>query len=262
MAKEAGADILNEDGSFRYPSYVQDIMGPIYFDNGFGPFRWVCLSGKESDLLETDNLAEEVLKKMLDESPPEIRQQIIDNLSWIRGAASNKLDVGSKARILYSNAEGRVLLALAFNEAVRTGRLSGPVVIGRDHHDPSGTDSFLRETSDVYDGSAPTADMSTQTFIGNATRGATWASLHNGGGVGWGNVINGGFGMYLDGSKIVDENIVSMITWDVVSGVARRAWAGSKPANATIRRELQRVSDLKVTLRHDVDSSLLEKLFN
>jgi urocanate hydratase len=260
MAREAGAEILNEDGSFRYPSYVEDIMGPVYFDNGFGPFRWVCLSGLESDLLETDKIAAEVLEEMLAEAPSEIRQQLIDNLSWIRGAADNKLDVGSKARILYSNAEGRMRLALAINAAVRSGRLKGPVIIGRDHHDPSGTDAFLRETSDIKDGSAPTADMSTQTFLGNAIRGATWVSLHNGGGTGWGNANNGGFGLYLDGSDEADRTIVSMITWDVVSGVSRRAWAGSINANATIRRELARIPELQVTLRSEVDRLALEKL--
>lgn len=260
MAREAEAEILNEDGSFRYPSYVEDIMGPVYFDNGFGPFRWVCLSGLESDLLETDKIATEVLEEMLAEAPPEIRQQLLDNLSWIRGAANNKLDVGSKARILYSNAEGRMRLALAINEAVRSGRLKGPVIIGRDHHDPSGTDAFLRETSDVRDGSAPTADMSTQTFLGNAIRGATWVSLHHGGGTGWGNAINGGFGLYLDGSEEVDTTIVSMITWDVVSGISRRAWAGSENANAAILRELERIPELQVTLRHHVDRSALAEL--
>jgi len=259
VAEESGAEIFL-DCKPRYESYVQGLMGPLYFDLGFGPYRWVCLSGLDEDLRETDAIAIEVIKVMLETAPPEIRQQLTDNAQWIVDAGKFNLAVGSRARILYSNATGRVLTALAMNKAVREGRLKGPVVIGRDHHDTGGTDSFLRETASVYDGSAPTADMATQCVIGNAMRGATWVSLHNGGGTGWGNVTNGGFGLVLDGSERVDRVIESMLTWDVLCGVTRRAWAGSDSANWAVRDEAQRVEGFLPTLAETVDAALIEAL--
>ncbi|MEG1556459.1 MAG: urocanate hydratase, partial [Bacteroidales bacterium] len=237
-ASRAGADILKKDGSFQYPSYVQDIMGPMCFDYGFGPFRWVCTSGKSEDLDLTDHLAMEVLEKMSQSSPVEISQQMRDNITWIQGAKDNKLVVGSQARILYADAEGRIKIAEAFNQAIKEGKLTGPVVLGRDHHDVSGTDSPYRETSNIYDGSSFTADMAIQNVIGDSFRGATWVSIHNGGGVGWGEVINGGFGMLLDGSEEADRRLKNMLFWDVNNGIARRAWARNEEALFTIKRAM------------------------
>lgn len=260
-SSRAQADILNSDGFFKYPSYVQDIMGPICFDYGFGPFRWVCTSGKEEDLAITDELAREVLKKMVSTAPAQISEQLRDNLKWIQSAQENKLVVGSQARILYSNSEGRIQIALAFNQAIREGKILGPVVIGRDHHDVSGTDSPYRETSNIKDGSKFTADMSVQNFVGDAFRGASWVSLHNGGGVGWGEVINGGFGMVLDGSMDCDQRIQSMIYWDVHNGLARRSWAGNPGAFFSIQQAMEKEKNLNVTLPQQVDEALLERTF-
>jgi urocanate hydratase len=254
----AGADILRPDGSFRYPSYVQDIMGPLCFDYGFGPFRWVCASGDPEDLRLTDRLAAEVLESMLREAPPEIRQQLADNLHWIRTAEQNRLVVGSQARILYADSEGRIRIAEAFNRALAEGRLAGPIVLGRDHHDVSGTDSPYRETSNIYDGSSFTADMAVHNFVGDGFRGATWISLHNGGGVGWGEVINGGFGLVLDGSPEAGERLRSMLFWDVNNGIARRAWARNREADFAIRREMERTPLLSVTLPNLADDALIE----
>ncbi|MDE6277734.1 MAG: urocanate hydratase [Muribaculaceae bacterium] len=257
-ASRAGADIMAEDGAgFRYPSYVQDIMGPLFFDYGFGPFRWVCASGKAEDLEMTDAIAAEVLEEMMKESPEDIRGQLGDNLHWIREAGRNRLVVGSQARILYADAEGRTRIALAFNEAIRDGRLSGPVVLGRDHHDVSGTDSPYRETSNIYDGSQFTADMAVHNVIGDAFRGATWVSIHNGGGVGWGEVINGGFGMVIDGTEESARRIREMLFWDVNNGIARRSWARNGGAMDAIRREMARTPGLKVTMPSIVDDELL-----
>lgn len=261
VATDSGADILNNDGTPRYQSYVDGLMGPLYFDYGFGPYRWVCLSGDDQDLEITDDLALGVINDMLVDASPEIRQQLSDNAQWIKDAGKYKMAIGSRARILYSNAEGRVRIALAMNKAVRDGRLKGPVVIGRDHHDTGGTDSFLRETSSVHDGSAPTADMATQCVIGNAMRGATWVSLHNGGGTGWGNATNGGFGLLLDGSRATDNIIESMLTWDVLCGVTRRAWAGSPAANKAVRAEVARVHGFEPNLANLVDPEILQYLF-
>lgn len=258
----AQADILRPDGSFRYPSYVQDIMGPMCFDYGFGPFRWVCASGKPEDLRMTDQLAAEVLSAMLDEAPDEIRQQLADNLHWIRTAEQNKLVVGSQARILYADSEGRIRIAEAFNKALSEGKLAGPIVLGRDHHDVSGTDSPYRETSNIYDGSAFTADMAVQNFVGDAFRGATWISLHNGGGVGWGEVINGGFGMVLDGSPEAGERLRSMLFWDVNNGIARRAWARNHEARFAIEREMRRSPNLQITMPNLADDLLIENCFS
>lgn len=260
-ASRAGADIMNEDGTFRYPSYVQDIMGPMCFDYGFGPFRWVCASGDSSDLDLTDRIAMEVLEKLALESPAEIMQQMLDNIRWIREAKQNKLVVGSQARILYADCDGRTGIATAFNEAIRQGRLNGPVVLGRDHHDVSGTDSPYRETSNIYDGSSFTADMAVQNFVGDSFRGATWISLHNGGGVGWGEVINGGFGMLLDGSTECDRRIQMMLHWDVNNGISRRSWARNEGAVFSIKRAMEKEPMLKVTLPQMVDDQLLENLF-
>lgn len=261
-ARKAQADILDVQGKYRYSSYVQEIMGPLFFDYGFGPFRWVCLSGSDADLQVTDELAFQVINDMLREAPSEIEMQLRDNRDWIRQAQAHNLTrVGSRARILYSNALGRMLIALKFNEAIRNGRI-GPVVLGRDHHDPSGTDSYLRETSDIEDGSNPTADMATQTVIGNAIRGATWVSLHHGGGTGFGKAINGGFGLLLDGSPIKDEVLRQIFVWDVDSGVSRRAWAGNRNAQSAVQYELERVTGLDLTLRQDVDPSILKSLFS
>ena len=259
-SSRAGADIMAEDGeAFRYPSYVQDIMGPMCFDYGFGPFRWVCASGDPADLDTTDAMACEVLEAMMAESPAEIRQQMADNVQWIRGAKANKLVVGSQARILYADAEGRMRIAKAFNDAIASGRLSGPVVLGRDHHDVSGTDSPYRETSNIYDGSAFTADMAVQNFVGDAFRGATWVSLHNGGGVGWGEVVNGGFGMLLDGSVEADQKLSSMLHWDVNNGIARRSWARNEEAQFAIRRAMEAEPRLKVTLAQSADPDLIRR---
>ena len=256
-AGRAGADIWKESGKFRYPSYVQDIMGPMFFDYGFGPFRWVCSSGKAEDLAVTDQLAAEVLDEMLKTAPADIHGQLADNLHWIREAGKNHLVVGSQARILYADAEGRTKIALAFNKAIRDGRISRPVVLGRDHHDVSGTDSPFRETSNIYDGSQFCADMAVQNVIGDAFRGATWVSIHNGGGVGWGEVINGGFGMVIDGSEEADQRIQRMLFWDVNNGIARRSWARNKGSMDAIQREMNRTPALQVTMPNLVDDELI-----
>ena len=261
-SSRAGADILLPDGRFRYPSYVQDIMGPMYFDYGFGPFRWVCMSEKPSDLAKTDALAVKVLSEMAENSPEEISGQMRDNIRWIEEAGRNKLVVGSQARILYADCEGRTRIALAFNEAIRKGELEGPVVLGRDHHDVSGTDSPFRETSNIYDGSQFTADMAVQNVIGDGFRGATWVSIHNGGGVGWGEVINGGFGMVIDGSEDSARHIREMLFWDVNNGIARRSWARNSAARFAIEREMARTPELKVTLPNLADEDLIRKTLN
>ena len=255
-AGRAGADIMKADGNFRYPSYVQDIMGPLCFDYGFGPFRWVCTSGKPEDLDMTDQIAMKVMEKMLPNAPVEIQQQLKDNILWIREALTNKLVVGSQARILYADCEGRTKIAAAFNKAVREKRI-GPIVIGRDHHDVSGTDSPYRETSNIYDGSRFTADMAIQNVIGDSFRGATWVSIHNGGGVGWGEVINGGFGMLLDGSKDSGRRLQNMLHWDVNNGIARRSWARNPEAVFTIQRAMQLEPMLKITLPNFAKEELL-----
>lgn len=260
-AGRAGADIFNADGTFRYPSYVQDILGPMCFDYGFGPFRWVCTSADAKDLAVTDQLALDVLKDMYKTAPEEIRQQLSDNISWIEDAMKNNLVVGSQARILYADSEARIRIADAMNTAIKEGRISAPVVLGRDHHDVSGTDSPYRETSNIYDGSRFTADMAVQNFVGDAFRGATWISLHNGGGVGWGEVINGGFGLVLDGSEDAARRLKSMLFWDVNNGIARRSWARNKEAVFAIKREMERTPELKVTLPNMVDDNLLGQLF-
>ena len=260
-ASRAGADILNPDGSFRYRSYVQDILGPMCFDYGFGPFRWVCTSANPNDLEITDRIALAVLEEMNTNSPDEIKQQLNDNITWIKDAMKNNLVVGSQARILYADSEGRIKISSAINKAIREGKISAPVVLGRDHHDVSGTDSPYRETSNIYDGSSFTADMAVHNFVGDAFRGATWVSLHNGGGVGWGEVINGGFGLVLDGSDEAERNLKSMLFWDVNNGIARRSWARNKEALFAIKREMQRTPDLKVTLPNLVDDELLNGLF-
>jgi urocanate hydratase len=265
-ASRAGADVFVGGGSptssrkFRYPSYVQDIMGPLFFDYGFGPFRWVCSSGSQQDLEITDRLAADVLEDMLKTAPMDIHGQLTDNLHWIREAGRNHLVVGSQARILYADAEGRTRIALAFNEAIRRGELSAPVVLGRDHHDVSGTDSPFRETSNIYDGSQFCADMAVQNVIGDAFRGATWVSLHNGGGVGWGEVINGGFGMVIDGGEDCDRRIRQMLFWDVNNGIARRSWARNTGSMDAIRREMERTPSLRVTLPNLVDDDLLSSI--
>ncbi len=256
-SSRAGADVMKADGTFRYPSYVQDIMGPLFFDYGFGPFRWVVTSGKPEDLAVTDRLAAEVLEQMLAEAPEEIHGQLADNLHWIRKAEENHLVVGSQARILYADSEGRIRIARAFNDAIRRGEISAPVVLGRDHHDVSGTDSPYRETSNIYDGSNHCADMAVQNVIGDSFRGATWVSIHNGGGVGWGEVINGGFGMVIDGSDASDRAISEMLLWDVNNGIARRSWARNKGALSAIRREMERTPGLKVTLPNIADPELV-----
>jgi urocanate hydratase len=260
-ASRAGADVLAENGiDFKYPSYVQDIMGPICFDYGFGPFRWVCTSGKPEDLKYTDDLACEVLEEMMKNSPAEIQQQMADNIQWIKGAQENKLVVGSQARILYADAEGRIKIAEAFNKAIKEGKI-GPVVLGRDHHDVSGTDSPYRETSNIYDGSRFTADMAIHNVIGDSFRGATWVSIHNGGGVGWGEVINGGFGMLLDGSDDADRRLKSMLHWDVNNGIARRSWARNEGAVFAIKRAMEMEPKLKVTIPELVDDTIINQLF-
>ena len=260
-ASRAGADITKPDGTFKYPSYVQDIMGPMCFDFGFGPFRWVCTSGDPKDLEITDKIATDVLEKIMKTAPKEINQQMQDNIQWIKGAQENKLVVGSQARILYADAEGRMKIAEAFNKAVADGTLSAPVVLGRDHHDVSGTDSPYRETSNIYDGSSFTADMAIQNVIGDSFRGATWVSIHNGGGVGWGEVINGGFGMVLDGSDDADRRLKSMLFWDVNNGISRRSWARNENALFAIKRELERTPNLKITIPNIADDNEIEKLF-
>jgi len=259
-SSRAGADILKSNGDFRYPSYVQDIMGPMFFDYGFGPFRWVCTSSDPKDLEVTDAVALEVLEEIAKTAPAEIMGQLQDNIHWIREAGKNNLVVGSQARILYADAEGRIRIAEAFNKAIRDGRISAPVVLGRDHHDVSGTDSPYRETSNIYDGSRFTADMAIHNVIGDAFRGATWVSIHNGGGVGWGEVINGGFGLTLDGSEAAERRLKMMLHWDVNNGIARRSWARNKGAMFAIKREMERTPLLKVTLPNIADDSLIDKV--
>ena len=258
-SSRAGADILKADGSFRYPSYVQDIMGPLYFDYGFGPFRWVCMSEKPEDLAKSDEIAVRVLKKELETAPEEIQGQLNDNIHWIEEAGRNNLVVGSQARILYADCEGRTKIALAFNEAIRKGEISAPIVLGRDHHDVSGTDSPFRETSNIYDGSKFTADMAIQNVIGDGFRGATWVSIHNGGGVGWGEVINGGFGMVIDGGADADRHITQMLFWDVNNGIARRSWARNDGALHSILREMGRTPELQVTVPNLADEAIVRQ---
>ena len=259
-SSRAGADILRPDGSFRYPSYVQDIMGPMYFDYGFGPFRWVCMSQDPEDLAKTDALAVKVLQEMAATAPKEIQGQMHDNIRWIEEAGRNHLVVGSQARILYADCEGRTKIALAFNEAIRKGDIKAPIVLGRDHHDVSGTDSPFRETSNIYDGSQFTADMAIQNVIGDGFRGATWVSIHNGGGVGWGEVINGGFGMVIDGSADADRHIRQMLFWDVNNGIARRSWARNEGARFAILREMERTPELRVTVPNLADENLIRDI--
>ena len=261
-ASRAGAAVTGEGGRFRYPSYVQDIMGPMFFDYGFGPFRWVCTSGRTKDLEMTDRLAAEVLEEIRKTAPDDIRGQLDDNIHWIREAGRNKLVVGSQARILYADCEGRTKIAQAFNRAIADGRITAPVVLGRDHHDVSGTDSPYRETSNIYDGSNLTADMAVQNVIGDAFRGATWVSIHNGGGVGWGEVINGGFGMVIDGSDESDRHIREMLLWDVNNGIARRSWARNEGAVEAIRREMERTPGLRVTLPSFADDEVIRNALN
>ena len=259
-ASRAGGDVMADNGiDFKYPSYVQDILGPMCFDYGFGPFRWVCTSGKPDDLDKTDAIAAQVLEKIMADSPEEIQQQMQDNITWIKDAKQNKLVVGSQARILYADAQGRAEIAKAFNDAINRGEI-GPVVLGRDHHDVSGTDSPFRETSNIYDGSRFTADMAIHNVIGDGFRGATWVSIHNGGGVGWGEVINGGFGMLLDGSEAAERRLKSMLLFDVNNGIARRSWARNEEANFAIKREMARTPKLKVTLSNNVDDDVLSNL--
>lgn len=258
-SSRAGADILRPDGTFRYPSYVQDIMGPLYFDYGFGPFRWVCMSERPEDLAKSDEIAVNILKKELETAPEEIQGQLNDNIHWIEEAGRNHLVVGSQARILYADCEGRTKIALAFNEAIRKGEITAPIVLGRDHHDVSGTDSPFRETSNIYDGSRFTADMAIQNVIGDGFRGATWVSIHNGGGVGWGEVINGGFGMVIDGSADSDRHITRMLFWDVNNGIARRSWARNEGAEHAIMREMERTPELTVTVANHTDENIVRK---
>lgn len=262
QSQRAGADIVGSDGKFRYPSYVQDIMGPMFFDYGFGPFRWVCTSGDPKDLETTDRIAAEVMEKIRREAPEEIVGQMDDNIHWIKEAGRNRLVVGSQARILYADAEGRAKIAAAFNGAIKKGEISKPVVLGRDHHDVSGTDSPFRETSNIYDGSQFCADMAIQNVIGDSFRGATWVSIHNGGGVGWGEVINGGFGMLIDGSEDSARHIREMLFWDVNNGIARRSWARNEGSMHAIEREMQRTPGFKVTMPNLVEDDLINNLFN
>jgi urocanate hydratase len=259
-ASRAGADIVKEDGSFRYPSYVQDIMGPLFFDYGFGPFRWVCMSEDPVDLAKSDEIAAKVLRDIMKDAPEEIQGQMMDNIRWIEEAGRNNLVVGSQARILYADCEGRTKIALAFNEAIRMGDITAPIVLGRDHHDVSGTDSPFRETSNIYDGSQFCADMAVHNVIGDGFRGATWVSIHNGGGVGWGEVMNGGFGMVIDGSADSDRHIREMLLWDVNNGIARRSWARNEGAMNAIRREMERTPGLKVTLPNLADEEMIRNI--
>ncbi|HRG26458.1 MAG TPA: urocanate hydratase [Chitinophagales bacterium] len=259
-SSRAGADILDDKKGFIYKSYVQDILGPMCFDFGFGPFRWVCSSNDETDLRKTDLIAAKVLKEIFATAPDEIKLQLSDNINWIESAMDNKMVVGSQARILYADAEGRMKIAKAFNDAIKSGELSGPVVLGRDHHDVSGTDSPYRETSNIYDGSKFTADMAIHNVIGDSFRGATWVSIHNGGGVGWGEVINGGFGMVLDGTPEAENNLTQMLFWDVNNGISRRAWARNEEALFAIRREMERTPGLKITLPEIADDTLINGL--
>ena len=258
-ASRAGADIVKKDGTFIYPSYVQDIMGPLFFDYGFGPYRWVCTSSKREDLDETDKIATKVLEEIAKRAPQEIIRQLEDNIHWIKEAGANKMVVGSQARILYADSEGRIKIALEMNRAIRDGRVSAPIVLGRDHHDVSGTDSPYRETSNIYDGSSFTADMAIQNVIGDSFRGATWVSIHNGGGVGWGEVINGGFGMVIDGSDEAEMRIKNMLHWDVNNGISRRAWARNSGAIFAIKREMERTPELKVTIPNIADEKLVRE---
>ncbi len=261
-SSRAGADIMAKDGiNFRYPSYVQDIMGPLFFDYGFGPFRWVCTSGKPEDLALTDEIAADILESILNNAPKEIQSQLSDNIQWIKGAQQNKLVVGSQARILYADAEGRIKIASAFNQAIKSGRISAPIVLGRDHHDVSGTDSPYRETSNIYDGSKFTADMAIQNVIGDAFRGATWVSIHNGGGVGWGEVINGGFGMVLDGSEDAHRRLQAMLYWDVNNGISRRSWARNEGAMFAAKRAMEQNPNLRITFPNVADDELIDSLF-
>ena len=259
-ASRAGADVVKEDGSFRYPSYVQDIMGPLFFDYGFGPFRWVCMSEDPVDLAKSDEIAANVLRDIMKDAPEEIQGQMMDNIRWIEEAGKNKLVVGSQARILYADCEGRTKIALAFNEAIRMGDITAPIVLGRDHHDVSGTDSPFRETSNIYDGSQFCADMAVHNVIGDGFRGATWVSIHNGGGVGWGEVMNGGFGMVIDGSADSDRHIREMLLWDVNNGIARRSWARNEGAMNAIRREMERTPGLRVTLPNIADEDMIRNI--
>ena len=265
-ASRAGADIVLSDGRFKYPSYVQDIMGPLFFDYGFGPYRWVCTSSKPEDLAETDKIAANVLETIMKSAPDRIKSQLADNIHWIKEAAANKLVVGSQARILYADSEGRTKIALEMNRAIREGRISAPIVLGRDHHDVSGTDSPYRETSNIYDGSSLTADMAIHNVIGDSFRGATWVSIHNGGGVGWGEVINGGFGMVIDGSEDADRRIKNMLLWDVNNGISRRAWARNEGSIFAIKREMERTPLLRVTVPNIADDNLIgeatDKIFD
>ncbi len=261
QASKAGADIEDAKGRMRYPSYVQDIMGPMCFDHGFGPFRWICTSNKEEDLEKSDAIAKKVLRELYEEAPSDIRTQLSDNIRWIDSAGENRLVVGAQARILYADLKGRIRIAKAFNEAIRSGELKGPIVLGRDHHDVSGTDSPFRETANIYDGSAFTADMAVHNVIGDAFRGATWVSLHNGGGVGWGKVINGGFGMLLDGTEEADRRIEKMLHWDVSNGLARRSWARNEGAMTSIQRAMEEEPKLRVTLPAIPDDKTIDDAF-
>jgi urocanate hydratase len=258
-ASRAGAAVSRPDGTFSYPSYVEDIMGPMCFDYGFGPFRWVCTSADPADLETTDRLAGDAIEAMAAEAPEQTRQQMLDNLRWIRAAGENRMVVGSQARILYSNEQGRITIAREFNRAVGDGRLKGPVVLGRDHHDVSGTDSPYRETADIRDGSMFCADMAVHNVIGDGFRGATWVSLHNGGGVGWGEVINGGFGMVLDGSEAAERRLRQMLAWDVNNGIARRAWARNEGAQWSARQAMQAEARLQISLPSQADPALVAK---
>ena len=262
-ASRAGADVMNEDSSgFRYPSYVEDIMGPMCFDYGFGPFRWVCTSCDPEDLMKSDRIAQEVLSNMVKNAPEEIKQQMLDNIRWIDEAGKNKMVVGSQARILYADTEGRKMIAKAFNDAINTGEISAPIVLGRDHHDVAGTDSPFRETANISDGSMFTADMAVHNFVGDGFRGATWISLHNGGGVGWGEVINGGFGLLIDGSQDSERKLLSMLDWDVNNGISRRAWARNEGAIFAIKRAMDDNPKLKVTLHSIADDTLIDSVYS
>ena len=262
-ASRAGADVMDKDGNgFRYPSYVEDIMGPMCFDYGFGPFRWVCTSCDPEDLKKSDNIAKDILSSMVKDAPDEIKQQMLDNIRWIDEAAKNKMVVGSQARILYADTEGRKMIAKAFNDAIRSGEITGPIVLGRDHHDVAGTDSPYRETANISDGSMFTADMAVHNFVGDSFRGATWISLHNGGGVGWGEVINGGFGLLIDGSEDSERKLLSMLDWDVNNGISRRAWARNDGAIFAIKRAMDENPKLKVTLPSIADDTLIDSVYS